>query len=304
MSAPDLAIHPEVAQALAERRAVVALESTIIAHGMPHPQNLQTAQAVEGMVRRHGAVPATIALLDGRIRVGLNADELTRIAIEKDVRKASRRDLAYCLSQRLTAATTVSATMVAAHLAGIEVFVTGGIGGVHRGASSNFDISADLQELARTPVVVVCAGAKSILDIPLTLEYLETHGVPVLSSGQCAFAAFYCQDSGHPADFRLDAPADQARFVRTHWRLGLRSGIVLSTPVPAQHALPKEAVDTWISQALEEAASRGVSGKATTPFLLDRIKVLSGGRSLQTNIGLVLHNAEVGAQLALALMRE
>lgn len=301
MTHPDLHIHPEVAEALAHGRPVVALESTIIAHGMPHPQNLETALAVEQTVRAAGAVPATIALFDGRIHVGLDAAHLQRLATEADVRKASRRDLAFCLAQGLTAATTVSATMVAAHLAGIQVFVTGGIGGVHRGASTTFDISADLQELARTPVVVVCAGAKLILDIPLTLEYLETHGVPVLSCGQDAFAAFYCQDSGCRADFRLDEPRAQARFVQSHWRLGLASGIVLSTPVPEAHALPRPLVEGWIEQALREASAQGISGKATTPFLLARIKTLSEGQSLGTNIALVLHNAEVGSRLTVAL---
>jgi len=215
--------------------------------------------------------------------------------------KASRRDLAYAVARRGHAATTVAATMIVAHLAGIEVFVTGGIGGVHRGATDTFDISADLQELARTPVAVVCAGAKSILDIGLTLEYLETHGVPVVGIGQEAFAAFYCRDSGFKADFRLDEPAEQAAFVRAHWELGLGSGVVLSNPVPEAQALPPAWVNGWIEQALTEARQQHITGKATTPFLLARIKALSEGRSLSTNQSLVLHNAAAGARLAVAL---
>jgi len=297
----NLTFSPEVQRARAAGQPVVALESTIIAHGMPWPDNLHTAQAVEQVVRDAGAVPATIAILGGQICIGLTEAQLMQVAQDPTVMKASRRDLAFVVSQQRDAATTVSATMICAHLAGIEVFVTGGIGGVHREASATFDISADLQELARTPVVVVCAGAKSILDIGLTLEYLETHGVPVISRGQAHFAAFYTPDSGYPADQRIDDPAAQARLVRAHWQLGLRSGVVLSTPIPEADAVPRTVMDGWIEQALADARAEGISGKATTPFLLARIKALSAGVSLQANQALVLNNARVGAELAVAL---
>lgn len=292
-----------VAAAQAAGRPVVALESTIIAHGMPYPQNVQTAREVEALVRGLGAEPATIALIDGRIRIGLTDEELELLGRSGQAHKVSRRDLPAVLASGALGATTVAGTMICAALAGIEVFVTGGIGGVHRGAQETFDISADLQELARTSVAVVCAGAKSILDIGLTLEYLETHGVPVLSCEQDNFAAFYTRDSGLRADFRLDDPAQQARFIRTKWDLGLAGGVVLSTPVPEAAAMPREEIDAITEQALAEAKAQGVTGKAVTPFLLARIKALTGGRSLATNIALVKHNAEVGARLALALAR-
>ncbi|HEY1394762.1 pseudouridine-5'-phosphate glycosidase [Roseateles sp.] len=298
-----LDFSPEVAAARAEGRPLVALESTIISHGMPYPQNVQTAREVEAIVREHGAVPATIAVLDGKIRVGLNDAQLELLGQSPDAMKLSRRDLPFALATGRVGATTVAATMICARLAGIEVFVTGGIGGVHRGAETSFDISADLQELARTPVAVVCAGAKSILDLALTLEYLETHGVPVLSVGQENFAAFYTRDSGLKADFRIDAPADQARFLRTKWALGLNGGAVISNPVPAVHEMPQAVIDGFVEQALQEAATQGISGKAVTPYLLARIKDLSGGASLATNIALVKHNAVVGAALARALAR-
>jgi len=280
---------------------VVALESTIIAHGMPYPQNVRTAREVEAVIRDLGAEPATIAVIGGRIRVGLADDELELIGRASNVRKVSRRDLPAVLASGELGATTVAGTMICAALAGIQVFVTGGIGGVHRGAPQTFDISADLQELARTPVAVVCAGAKSILDIGLTLEYLETHGVPVLSCGQDNFAAFYTRDSGFRADYRLDDPAQQARFIRAQWDLGLGGGVVLSTPVPEADAMPRAEIDAITQQALAEAQAQGITGKAVTPFLLARIQALTGGRSLATNIALVKHNAQVGAQLALAL---
>lgn len=294
-------LSPEVTAAREQGRPVVALESTIIAHGMPWPQNLQTAREVEDVIRAQGAVPATIAVIGGRIRVGLTEAELQQLAQAPDAMKLSRRDLPYAIATGRLGATTVAATMICAHLAGIEVFVTGGIGGVHRGAQENFDISADLQELARTPVAVVCAGAKSILDLPLTLEYLETHGVPVLSVGQDNFAAFFTPDSGLKADFRLDEPAEQARFIRAKWALGLGGGVVVSNPVPAAAAMPREEIDRITSQALAEAQAQGITGKAITPFLLGRIKALTEGRSLATNIALVKHNALVGARLAHAL---
>jgi pseudouridine-5'-phosphate glycosidase len=296
-------LSPEVAAARAAGRPVVALESTIIAHGMPWPQNLETAREVEDVIRAEGAVPATIAVVGGRIRVGLTAEELQQLAQSPDAMKLSRRDLPFAIATGRLGATTVAATMICAHLAGIEVFVTGGIGGVHRGGHESFDISADLQELARTPVAVVCAGAKSILDLGLTLEYLETHGVPVLSVGQDNFAAFFTPDSGLKADFRMDDAASQARFIRAKWALGLSGGVVVSNPVPAAQAMPREEIDAITAQALAEADAQGVVGKAITPFLLARIKALTGGRSLATNIALVKHNAVVGARLALALLR-
>lgn len=291
-----------VAAAQAAGRPLVALESTIIAHGMPYPENVRTAREVEALIRSLGAEPATIALIGGRIRIGLADDELELLARSGgQAHKVSRRDLPAVLASGELGATTVAGTMICAALAGIEVFVTGGIGGVHRGAPESFDISADLQELAKTSVAVVCAGAKSILDLGLTLEYLETHGVPVLSCEQDNFAAFYTRDSGLRADFRLDDAAAQARFIRTKWDLGLAGGVVLSTPVPQSAAMPREEIDALTRQALAEAKAQGIAGKAVTPFLLARIKALTGGRSLATNIALVKHNAEVGARLALAL---
>jgi len=296
-----LQLSPEVAAARAAGKPVVALESTIISHGMPYPQNVQTAREVEQVIRAAGAVPATIALIDGRICVGLADEQLERLGNAQDALKVSRRDLAYVLAEKKLGATTVAATMICAALAGIEVFVTGGIGGVHRGAGTSFDISADLQELARTNVAVVCAGVKSILDIGLTLEYLETHGVPVVSVGQPGFPAFFTRESGFNADFQLDTPEQQARFIRTKWQLGLAGGVVVSNPVPVESALRNEEIDGIIEEALVDADAQGVKGKAVTPFLLARIKDLTGGRSLATNIALVKHNALVGARLAVAL---
>ena len=290
-----------VAAAQAAHRPVVALESTIIAHGMPYPENERTARAVEALIRGMGAEPATIAVIGGRIRIGLSDDELDLLGRSGQAHKVSRRDLPAVLASGGLGATTVAGTMICAALAGVEVFVTGGIGGVHRGAPESFDISADLQELAKTSVAVVCAGAKSILDIGLTLEYLETHGVPVLSCGQDNFAAFYTRDSGFRADFRIDDAAEQARFIRTKWDLGLAGGVVLSTPVPEAAAMPREEIDDITEQALAEAREQGIVGKAVTPFVLGRIRSLTGGRSLATNIALVKHNAEVGARLAVAL---
>jgi pseudouridine-5'-phosphate glycosidase len=292
---------PEVAAARAAGLPIVALESTIISHGMPYPQNVQTAREVEEIIRAAGAVPATIAVLGGKIRIGLSEAELELLGQSPEAMKVSRRDLPYALASGKIGATTVAATMICAALADIQVFVTGGIGGVHRGAETSFDISADLQELARTSVAVVCAGAKSILDIGLTLEYLETHGVPVISIGQPNFAAFYTPDSGFKADFQLDSAAEQAAFIQTKWALGLGGGVVVSNPVPADAAMPKAEIDAITVQALAEAAAQGVAGKAVTPFLLARIKALTKGRSLATNIELVKNNARAGALLALAL---
>jgi len=296
-----LLFSPEVVAARNAGLPIVALESTIISHGMPYPQNVQTARKVEQIIRDAGAVPATIAIMDGKICIGLSEEQLETLGTAPDAIKVSRRDLAYVLSQRLLGATTVAATMICAQLAGIEVFVTGGIGGVHRGAETSFDISADLQELAHTSVAVVCAGVKSILDIGLTLEYLETHGVPVVSVGQAGFPAFFTRASGFNADFQLDSPEQQANFIRTKWQLGLAGGVVVSNPVPEQFAMPKEEIDRITEQALMEAGRQGVTGKKVTPFLLARIKELTEGRSLATNIALVEHNALVGARLAVAL---
>ena len=296
-----LLLSPEVAAARTAGKPIVALESTIISHGMPYPQNVRTAREVEQIIRDAGAVPATIAVIAGKICIGLSDEQLELLGSSPDAMKVSRRDLAYVLAQARLGATTVAATMICAQLAGIEVFVTGGIGGVHRGAETSFDISADLQELAQTSVAVVCAGVKSILDIGLTLEYLETHGVPVLSVGQPGFPAFFTRESGFQADFQIDSPEDQAAFIRTKWQLGLAGGVVVSNPVPADAAMAPAEIDAIITQALGEAASQNVTGKKVTPFLLGRIKELTEGRSLATNIALVKHNAQICTRLAVAL---
>lgn len=296
-----LLFSAEVSAARSAGKPIVALESTIISHGMPYPQNVTMAHEVEQIIRDAGAVPATIAIIDGKICIGLSPQQLELLGTSPEAMKVSRRDLPYVLSQKRLGATTVAATMICAALAGINVFVTGGIGGVHRGAATSFDISADLQELAQTDVAVVCAGVKSILDIGLTLEYLETHGVPVVSVGQAAFPAFFTRDSGFQADFQLDTAMEQASFILTKWELGLHGGVVVSNPVPDMFAMPKEEIDRITEQALLEASNGGVTGKAVTPFLLSRIKQLTEGRSLMTNIALVKHNALVGAELAVAM---
>ena len=296
-----LLFSPEVLAARAAGLPIVALESTIISHGMPYPQNVEMARGVEQIIRDAGAVPATIAIIGGKICIGLSEEQLELLGTAPDAMKVSRRDLPYALTQEKLGATTVAATMICAQLAGIQVFVTGGIGGVHRGAETSFDISADLQELARTSVAVVCAGVKSILDIGLTLEYLETHGVPVVSVGQPGFPAFFTRESGYNADFQLDSPQDQARFLQTKWRLGLAGGVVVSNPVPHEAAMDKAEIDAITVQALRDADQQGITGKQVTPFLLNRIKQLTEGRSLATNIALVRHNALVGALLAVAL---
>jgi len=296
-----LLFSPEVAAARAAGKPIVALESTIISHGMPYPQNVQTAREVEQIIRDAGAVPATIAIMDGKICIGLSEQQLEMLGHAHDAIKVSRRDLAYVLAQKKLGATTVAATMICAALAGIKVFVTGGIGGVHRGAETSFDISADLLELAQTSVTVVCAGVKSILDIGLTLEYLETHGVPVVSVGQREFPAFFTRESGFLSDFQIDEPAELAQFIQTKWELGLQGGVVVSNPVPAADAMEKTEIDAITAQALQEADAGGITGKAVTPFLLGRIKELTGGRSLATNISLVKNNARVGAALARSL---
>jgi pseudouridylate synthase len=295
-----LDLSPAVAAALGAHRPVVALESTIISHGMPWPHNVEAALAVEAEVRAQGAEPATVAIVGGRLKAGLSRDEIEQLGrAGPAVPKASRRDVPLLVARGATGATTVAATMLIAALAGIRVFATGGIGGVHRGAQTSFDISADLQELARTPVAVVCAGVKSILDIRLTLEYLETHGVPVIGHGTDQLPGFFCRDSGFGVDARLDEPADIARVMAAQWALG-GAGLVIANPIPAEHALPRETMDRAIEQALAQAAAEGVAGKAVTPFLLSRVNALTGGLSLAGNIQLVLNNARLAARVAAA----
>ncbi|MGA2381378.1 MAG: pseudouridine-5'-phosphate glycosidase [Spirochaetia bacterium] len=295
-----LRISAEVREALESRRPVVAFESTIISHGMPYPRNRDTAMTAEAIARASGAVPATVAVLDGRITVGLQESELERLATESDVLKVSRRDLSWALAAGRTGATTVSATMFAAFRSGIDVFATGGIGGVHRGASDTFDISADLMELASTSVCVVSAGAKAILDIPKTLEMLETLGVPVVGFGTPDFPAFYSRSSGLPAPLRVDAAEEVAAMLGVQRSLGLPQGILVALPVPAGQEIPRDTVDAWIVRATEELADQGISGKAVTPFLLSRIVELSGGASLETNVNLYHNNVRLACRIAAA----
>jgi pseudouridine-5'-phosphate glycosidase len=293
-----LAILPEVATALAEGRAVVALESTIITHGMPFPQNVAAARAVEAEIRAHGAVPATIAVMGGQIHIGLSDAMLDDLGRTPDAMKLSRADLAVCLAQGRTGATTVAATMICARLAGIDVFATGGIGGVHRGAETSFDISADLRELAHTAVTVIAAGAKAILDLPKTLEVLETYGVPVIAFGQDDFPAFWARSSGLPAPLRMDTAAEIAAAHLMRARLGLPGGQLVANPIPAASEIPLTIIGPVIEQALAEASAQGIAAKQVTPFLLDRIFALTEGRSLAANIDLVLNNARLGAAIA------
>jgi pseudouridine-5'-phosphate glycosidase len=296
-----LSVSPEVGDALAEGRAVVALESTIITHGMPYPQNLQMAGEVEMIVRASGAVPATVALMNGQIRVGLADLELQQLAkTGMAAAKASRRDVAALLTAKATAGTTVATTMQAADMAGIKLFATGGIGGVHRGAELSFDISADLEELALTPVAVVCAGAKAILDLPKTLEVLETKGVPVIGYGTEDFPAFWTRSSGLKADRRLDTPEDVADFLDAQFSLGL-GGVLIGNPIPKADAMDLAYISEMIERALADAHVAGISGKATTPYLLKRIFELTDGKSLVSNIALVKNNARVAAEIAVAL---
>jgi pseudouridine-5'-phosphate glycosidase len=300
---PHLDIGPEVASALAEGAPVVALESTIITHGMPHPQNVATAREVEGVVQANGAVPATIAIIGGRIKVGLSADELDWLGNAADVLKLSRADLPYAIAAGRHGATTVAATMICAHLAGIRVFATGGIGGVHRGVEETLDISADLDELATTPVAVVCAGAKAILDLPRTLEYLETRGVPVVGYGTDRFPAFWSRTSELSIPIRLDTPEAIADLVQAKESLGLKGGVLIANPVPEASEIPENEMRRFIEQAVEAARARGVQGKAVTPFLLAHLNEITGGRSLATNIALVKNNAALAARLAVSLSR-
>ena len=292
-------IKDEVAEALQNKRAVVALESTIISHGMPYPKNLETALQVEAAVRSEGAVPATVALINGKIKVGLSDTEIEFLAQEgRKVIKTSRRDISYVLSHKLTGATTVAATMIAAELAGIKIFATGGIGGVHRGAAESFDISADLQELAKTNVAVVCAGIKSILDLGLTLEYLETLGVPVLGYKTDELPAFYTRKSGFKVDYRMNSPEEIAELLKVKWAINLDGGVVIANPVPEAYALDEQVMKNAIEQALSAQQKAGVKGKESTPFLLAKVKELTHGESLVSNIELVLNNARLAAQIA------
>lgn len=296
-----LDIKPEVKEALEQGKAVVALESTIIAHGMPYPKNVETALAVEEVIRKNGAVPATIAIIDGVIKVGLTPEEIEYLGTAKGVLKVSRRDFPVVMAKKMDGATTVAGTMMAAAMAGIKVFVTGGIGGVHRGAGETHDISADLEELKQTNVTVVCAGVKSILDIAGTLEYLETKGVPVVTCGGDYFPAFYSRSSGIPAELREDDPKVIADMIKAKDELGLGGGMLVACPVPEDDEIPFEKMDGVIKEALRECEEQGIKGKRITPFLLSKVKDLTEGASLEANIKLVLHNAEVGAKIAVGL---
>lgn len=296
-----LDVATEVQLAITENQPVVALESTIISHGMPYPQNAETALQVETIIRKNGAIPATIGIINGRLKAGLSQKEIDYLGQKgQAVIKTSRRDIPFIVAKQLDGATTVAATMIIAHLAGIRVFATGGIGGVHRGASESMDISADLPELAQTPVAVVCAGAKSILDLKLTLEYLETHGVPVIGYQTDELPAFYSRKSGLIVDYRLDSPEAIAEALRIKWALGLKGGAVIANPIPPEYEMEYAPIQQAIEQALAEADAQGIAGKAITPFLLTRIEQLTKGQSLKANIELVFNNARLAARIAVA----
>ncbi|MBS3679060.1 pseudouridine-5'-phosphate glycosidase [Ornithinibacillus massiliensis] len=294
-------LSAEVKQAKEQGKPVVALESTIISHGMPYPQNVQTAREVEQIIRDNGAVPATIALIDGKIKIGLTDEELEQFGNSQGVAKVSRRDLPYILATKQLGATTVAATMICAELADINIFVTGGIGGVHRGAETTMDISADLEELAQTNVAVVCAGAKSILDLGLTMEYLETKGVPVIGYQTEVLPAFYTRTSEYPVNFSAENVDVMAKTLKSKWDLKLQGGAVIANPIPEEHAMPEEVINHAIASAVKEADEKGITGKDTTPFLLGKIKEITGGKSLDSNIALVKNNAVLGAKLAVEL---
>ena len=299
-----LDVNPEVAEAIANGKPVVALESTIISHGMPYPQNVETALNVERIIRENGAVPATIAVIGGRLKAGLTADEIEYFGKKGHaIAKASRRDLAVLCARGEDGATTVTTTMIIAHMAGIKFFATGGIGGVHRGAETTMDISADLEELAQTPVMVVCAGAKSILDLGLTLEYLETHGVPVIGYQTEELPAFYTRKSGFKVDYRLDTPEQLAQAFHVKQELGLRGGMLVTNPIPEQYSMDADVINKAIDEAVEEAKEQGIHGKATTPFLLAKIKDITGGSSLAANIQLVYNNAKLATATACELAK-
>jgi pseudouridine-5'-phosphate glycosidase len=290
----------EVREALESRLPVVALESTIISHGMPYPENLETARSVEDLIRKEGATPATIAVVEGRVKVGLAGEELQRFAQSKQIVKASRRDLPVLIAQGLNGGTTVAATMICARMAGIPVFVTGGIGGVHRELEKTLDISADLIELSHTDVAVICAGIKSILDIPKTLELLETQGVPVIGFRTDEFPSFYTPSSGCGAQVRMDTPEEIARCMQVKWKLGLRGGLVIGNPVPPEDAMDDEQIQQAILESLQEAREHSIEGKDVTPFLLERVNQRTQGRSLASNIALIRNNARLGARIAVA----
>ena len=298
-----LDINPKVKTALEQGKPVVALESTIISHGMPYPKNVETALNVEKIIRDKGAVPATIAILSGKLKVGLTEEEIEYLGKAPKVIKASRRDIPYIVSKKLDGATTVASTMIVASLAGIKVFATGGIGGVHRGATETFDISADLEELANTNVAVVCAGAKSILDIGLTLEYLETHGVPVVGYQTEEMPAFYTRKSGYKVDYKLDTPEEIAKMLKAKWDLGLNGGMVVANPIEEQYQMDYDIITDAINKAVKQADENGIKGKDTTPFLLAKVKEITGGDSLESNIMLVYNNASLGAKIAVELSR-
>ena len=296
-----LDVNPEVAAALAAGKPVVALESTIISHGMPYPQNVQTALNVERIIRENGAVPATIAIIGGRLKAGLTAEEIEYFGKKgQAIAKASRRDLAVLCARGQDGATTVTTTMIIAHMAGIKIFATGGIGGVHRGAETTMDLSADLEELGQTPVMVICAGAKSILALGLTLEYLETKGVPVIGYGTEELPAFYTRQSGFGVDYRVDSPEELAAAFKAGQDMGLKGGMLVTNPIPEEYAMPLDTINAAIDQAIAECKDKGIHGKATTPFLLARVAELTGGNSLDSNIQLVYNNAKVAAQTAAA----
>ena len=295
---PYLDIHPEVQKAIDEKRPVVALESTIISHGMPYPQNVETALRVEAIIRENGAVPATIAILDGRLKVGLSREEIEVLGSSKDVTKVSRRDLPFIIAQKKHGATTVAATMIIANMANIKVFATGGIGGVHRGATESFDISADLEELAQTDVAVVCAGAKSILDLGLTLEVLETKGVGVIGYQSSELPAFYTSSSGYAVDYRLDTPKEIADAMHAKWNMQLKGGLLITNPIPKAYEMDSTLIHNAIEEALRQAEAQHIKGKESTPFLLAKVKELTGGDSLDSNIQLVYNNAKLASQIA------
>lgn len=290
----------EVKEALENGKPVVALESTIISHGMPYPKNVETALRVEEIIRENGAVPATIGIIGGVLKAGLTKEEIDYMGKTKDVAKVSRRDIPFIVAEKKDGATTVASTMIIAAMAGIKIFATGGIGGVHRGAETTMDISADLEELASTDVAVVCAGAKSILDIGLTLEYLETKGVPVFGYGTDELPAFYTQKSGFPVDYRIDTPEQMATVLKTKWSLGLHGGALIANPIPDAYSMDEALITKVIEDAVNEAKEKGIKGKDTTPFLLAKIKEITGGDSLESNIQLVYNNAEVAAKVAAA----
>ena len=299
---PSLVLTDEVAHALSDGAPVVALESTIISHGMPYPQNVAMATEVERIIREGGAVPATIAIIDGRLKAGLSVEAIEVLGKRgRDAIKVSRRDIPFVIAAGQMGATTVASTMIISAMAGIKIFATGGIGGVHRNAQQSFDISADLQELAQTPVAVVCAGAKSILDLRLTLEYLETHGVPVVGYQTDTLPAFFTRDSEFPVDYRLNSPLEIARVLHAKWSMGLKGGMVIANPIPDSFAMPRALIDGAIEQALQEANAQGIGGKESTPFLLARVCELTGGDSLAANIQLVLNNARLAAAVGLEL---